>query len=63
MVYNVYIDIFFNKESDIMLIFIFIVISLILIPTVIIPCLKDYLDYMSEISLKKNFDEKFKHNF
>ena len=46
-----------------MLMFIFIIITLILIPTVIIPCLKDYLDYMDEISLKKNLDQKFKHNF
>ena len=42
-----------------MLMFIFVIIALILVPTVVIPCLKNYLRYMDELSLKKNFDENF----
>lgn len=52
---------YFIKESDIMLTLLFIIIALILIPTVVIPYAKEYLRYMDEISMKKNMDNHFMH--
>ena len=53
---------YFIKESDIMLTLLFIIIALILIPTVVIPYAKEYLRYMDEISMKKNMDNHFMHH-
>ncbi len=44
-----------------MLTLLFIIIALILIPTVVIPYTKEYLRYMDEISYKKNMDNHFMH--
>ena len=52
----------FIKESDTMLTLLFIIIALILIPTVVIPYTKEYLHYMDEISYKKNVDSHFMHH-
>lgn len=45
-----------------MLTLLFIIIALILIPTVVIPYTKEYLHYMDEISYKKNVDSHFMHH-
>ena len=50
---------YFIKESDIMLTLLFIIIALILIPTVVIPYAKEYLRYMDEISYEKEYGQPF----